>query len=126
LLQYNADPRFHYFEQNGDQFALRRVDYEISTVKRILRHSAFIRYLWWNLQGGALRANLQRFFCRADDAQACSGETPAASEQRLQNSKNAVDHFLDQLPLKTKLESKSVVFVLDAMRPAMYFPEGLR
>jgi hypothetical protein len=125
LLKYNADPRFHYFEEHGDQFTLRRVDYEISPVKKILRSSAFVRYVWWNLQGGALRQNLQRFFCRAEDAEACSGKTPAALDQRVEDSKRAVDYFLDQLPIKTKLDSKSMVFVLDAIRPAMYSSEAL-
>jgi hypothetical protein len=125
LLKYKSDPRFHYFEENGDQFMLRRVDYEMSTVKKILRHSAFIRYVFWNLQGGHVVENIQRFFCPAEDAQACSGETPAALDQRIEDSKRAVDHFLDQLPIKTQLDSKSIVFVLDAVRPAMYSSEAL-
>jgi len=125
LLKYNFDPRFHYFEENGDQFVLRRVDYEISTVKKILRNSAFVRYVFWNLQAGYIRENIRRFLCRSEDPQACLRETPAALEQRLKDSKRAVDYFFDQVPIKTKLDSRSVVFLLDAVRPAMYSSEAL-
>jgi hypothetical protein len=125
LYKYKSDPRFHYFEEHGGRFTLRRVDYELATAKKILRNSAFVRYFFWNLQGGYIRENVRRFLCRSEDPQACLGETPAASEQRLKDSKRAVDYFLDQLPIKSGLDSGSIVFVLDAMRPAMYSPETL-
>src|SRR5918996_1920518 len=46
LLKYKSEPRFHYFDERG---ALRRVDYRLSTAKQLLRHSAFLRYLMFNL-----------------------------------------------------------------------------
>lgn len=126
LLKYRPDPRFHYFEENGDQVALRRVDYELSAIKKILRNSAFVRYVFWNLQAGYIREHLRYFSCRSDDSDSCTGETPAALERRLEDSKRAVDYFLDQVPEKSGLDRASIVFVLDAMRPAMYSADALR
>src|SRR3989337_900945 len=39
LLKYKSDPRLHYFEESGNALVLRRVDYDISTTRKILRKS---------------------------------------------------------------------------------------
>jgi hypothetical protein len=46
-------------------------------------------------------------------------------EQRVQDSKRAIDHFLHQAPLASGLEPESIAFVLDARRPAIYSSEAL-
>jgi hypothetical protein len=114
LLKYKSDPRFHYFDASGE---LRRVDYEMSTLKKILRHSAFMRYVVLNLQmeraGETIRAALR----------------PSAApmlEERTEDSKKAIVCFLDQLPPRAGLPANSIVFVLDAVRPAIYSPEALQ
>lgn len=125
LLKYMADRRFHYFEDNGNELVLRRVDYEISTTKTILRKSAFVRYVMLNLHAGHMLDDVRRSLRRAEDAQAYAGAAPVPLEQRIRDSTRAVDHFLDQVPAKSGLDRESIVFVLDAMRPAMYSPETL-
>lgn len=124
LLKYKSDPRFHYFEENGSGFVLRRVDYELSTPKRILRRSAFIRYVMNNLMAEHTLANLRRILLPSGEPEA-GPAAPAALERRIQDSKKAIDHFLDQVPLASGLDRESVLLVLDARRPAIYSPEAL-
>jgi hypothetical protein len=115
LLKYQSNPtRFHYFADNGE---LRRVDYQMSTIKKILRESAFLRYLILNLEP-TRRLEAMRRSARWSD--------PSKLEQRILDSKKAVDYFLDQLASKSGLDSRSVVFVLDAVRPEIYSPEVLQ
>ena len=123
LFKYKSEPRLHYFEENGNGFVLRRVDYERSTIKTFLRNSAFVRYVMLNLNAGLIVENLRRPRCRSEDPYAC--EEPAPLERRIADSKRAVDYFLDQVPAKSGLGSDSIVFVMDAMRPAMYSAEAL-
>lgn len=124
LLKYKSDPRFHYLEENGSGFVLRRVDYELSTPKRILRRSAFIRYVMNNLMAEHTLANLRRILLPSGEPEA-GPAAPAALERRIQDSKKAIDHFLDQVPLASGLDRESVLLVLDARRPAIYSPEAL-
>jgi len=125
LLKYAVLPagRFHYFEESGDGLALRRVDYERSTIKTFLRKSAFVRYVMLNAQLQRMLYHLGGPSCRSEDPYAC--EEPAALERRIADSKRAVDYFLDQVPAKSGLGSDSIVFVVDALRPAMYSAETL-
>lgn len=125
FLKYAPPPaaRFHYFEESGNGLALRRVDYHRSTIKTFLRKSAFVRYVMLNLKAGLIVENLRHPRCRSEDPYGC--EEPAALERRIADSKRAVDYFLDQVPAKSGLGSDSIVFVMDAMRPAIYSAEAL-
>ena len=125
LLKYKSDPRFHYFKENGSRFVLQRIDYEISTPKRILRRSAFIRYVMNNLVAEHTLANLPRMLFSFGQPEATPDEAAAALERRMEDSKRAVDHFLDQVPLASGLDRESIVFVLDARRPAIYSSDAL-
>jgi hypothetical protein len=130
LLKYRSDSRFHYFEEHGNEAVLRRIDYEMSTAKKILRRSASIRYVMLNLEAGPRIEQIRRSFSGrgkpAVDPGVRDSEAPAALEQRVRDSKRAVDHFLDQLPSFSGLPSDSILFVLDAVRPAIYSAEALR
>jgi hypothetical protein len=114
LLKYKSGPRIHYFADNGE---LRRIDYEMSTTKKILRESAFLRYLILNLEP-TRRLEAMRKSARWSDH--------SKVEQRTRDSKRAVDYFLDQLPSKSGLDSGSIAFVLDAVRPEIYSPQALQ
>jgi hypothetical protein len=118
LLKYKSEPRLHYFADNGE---LRRVDYEISTAKQILRSSAFVRYAQHNL---LLGHRLEQIRQRVTGRQ---GSDPDLEYQaRIPDSRKAVDYFLDQLPARSGLEPRSILLVLDAVRPAIYSEEMLR
>ncbi|HEX6266385.1 MAG TPA: hypothetical protein VFZ81_05760 [Burkholderiales bacterium] len=113
LLKYKADPRFHYFDDDG---TLRRRDYELSGTRRILRHSAVLRFIMYNLDAGLRLEALWKSM----RGQTVSAESGAALERRLADSRRAVDYFLDQLPARTGLGRESIVFVVDPLRPALY------
>lgn len=114
LLKYKADPRFHYFDGNGE---LQRIDYEIPTLKKVLRHSALMRYLVLNLEPARALEVIRGLGQRPD---------AALAEPRVEDSKKAIVYFLDQLPSRAGLASDAIVFVLDAVRPAIYAPEALQ
>ena len=114
LLKYKSDHRFHDFTDKGE---LRRVDYEMSATKKVLRESAFLRYVMLHLQPERALQNMRRL----------AGESGGpASAERTADSEKAVDYFFDQLPAKSGLKSESILFVLDAVRPAIYSAEELR
>ena len=130
LLKYKSEPRFHYFEERAGTATLRRVDYEMSTAKKLLRHSAFMRYVVLNVTAGtrleALRAALGGRARPAPDYLGVrDADPPQVLEERIRDSRRAIDHFLDQLPARSGLGSDAIVFVLDAMRPALYSEETL-
>jgi len=126
LLKYKSEPRFHYFAQGGNGLVLQRVDYHRSAIRTFLRKSALVRYVMLNLQAGLMVENLRRPRCRSEDFYACAAGSIAALEQRIVDAQRAVDYFLDQVTVKSGLSRDAVVFVVDAMRPAMYSPEELR
>jgi hypothetical protein len=113
LLKYKTEPRFHYFAEDG---SLVRVDYRLSAAKRLLRHSAALRYVMLNLEA-AHRLNVLQASWRGGLAYAQAGTEP---EERIVDSYRAVDHFLDQLPESSGLGPRSILFVLDAPRPSIY------
>jgi hypothetical protein len=124
LLKYKSEPRFHYFDEKGGEVRLRRIDYELSPTKKILRHSAFLRYLMFNL---VLEHRIQALLSPAAQGPGFrEAESPAALEQRVRDSERAVDYFLDRLPAMSGLDSRSILFVLDAVRPAIYSEAALR
>jgi hypothetical protein len=115
LLKYMAEPRLHYFDADG---TLRRVDYTISGMNKVLRRSAFVRYVMLNMTVKRRLGEIRRAL--REQSRAYAGE---ALEQRIVDSQRAVGYFFDQLPAKSGLGSESIVFVLDAVRPAIY-PEA--
>ena len=124
LLKYKADPRFHYFDDEAPGPVLRRIDYRRSMLKTLLRASAFVRYVMFNVSPQRIAYNLGRLRCGSEDPYAC--ETPAMLEERIADSRRAVDYFLELLPEKSGLGNDSIVFVLDALRPAIYSDAALR
>lgn len=113
LIKYKSDGRFHYFTEDGK---LQRVDYELSGVKQVLRHSAVLRYVMQNLDAGLRLRGLTQ--------PSPAKETGQALERRLADSYKAIDYFFDQLPGRSGLSGESIVFVLDPLRRAIYSPEA--
>jgi hypothetical protein len=119
LLELKPDQRrFHAFAEDG---TLERLDYELSATRKVLRQSAVLRFVMYNLEAGL---RLDRL------VQALRGNAPSAAldgealERRVATSRKAVDFFLDQLPARSGLPREAVVFVVDPPRPAIYTPEG--
>jgi len=114
LLKYNQSPNLHHFDPQG---RLVPADYELSTTKKVLRHSAFIRYVMYNMVTGA-RLKQIRDMLRNDGAVASA--QAASDEERLRDSQRAVDYFLAQLPEHCNVAPSAILFVLDGMRPDIY------
>jgi hypothetical protein len=113
LLKYKTEPRFHYFAEDG---SLKRLDYELSTTKKVLRHSAALRYVMQNLEAWHRVEALVK-------PPVAAPESPS----RLADARRAVEYFLDHLPAKTGLRPEAIVFLLDPLRPALYAdPERVR
>jgi len=103
---------------------LRRVDYELSTARRILRNSALVRYVMLNLSA---KETLERLPARLrSQSQDYVGNVPRrAGEARIADSMKAVDEFFRRIQTSTGLESASILFVLDGVRPELYSSEDL-
>lgn len=125
LLKYKADPRFHYFAENGEDLELRRVDYELSGARTVLRKSAFVRYVMLNLVAGHVLEDVRRSLAVLTDARADAHRNETTPKERLDDSRRAVDKFFAELPAASGLASDSILFVVDAMRPAIYSTEAL-
>jgi hypothetical protein len=117
LLKYKSEGRFHYF---GDDGSVQRVDYDLSGVKAVLRHSAVLRYVMQNIEAGQ-RLDLLWQTVRGERAKFLQGDD---LEKRLADSKRAIDIFFEQLPARTGLGPDRVVFLLDPLRRAIYSPEA--
>lgn len=114
LLKYNVEPQLHHFD---DQGRLTLAGYELPLPKRILRHSAFVRYVMYNAMTGA---RLEQIRNRLRGAHAAASLQATSEEQLLRDSRQAVDWFLEQLPSRCKVDPRNVLFVLDAVRPEIY------
>jgi acetyltransferase AlgX (SGNH hydrolase-like protein) len=114
LLKYNQDGQLHHFDDDG---RLVLTGYELPMTKKVLRHSAFIRYVMYNMVTGA-RLNQIRTLLGGPGPLASAHA--ASDEEHLADSKKAVDYFLAQLPQRCSLAPSAILFVLDAVRPEIY------
>jgi hypothetical protein len=119
LLKYAKSPRLHHFDERG---RLVLTDYRLAPAKQVLRHSAFIRYVMLNMISG-YRLDQLRAWWRGQDYDRVTPEMRLRS--RLPDSKQAVDWFFARLPEMSGLRPSSIVFVVDALRPAIYSEQGL-
>jgi len=112
LLKYKDEPRLYYFNDSG---LLVRVDYQLSPLKKLMRHSAFLRYLQHHMLLSHRLAALEKRL---------TGEVGPDYEQtmaqRMPDMRRAVDYFLAQLPERSGLEPAKIALILDADRPAIY------
>jgi hypothetical protein len=87
----------------------------------MLRSSAFLRYTQHNLMLGQRLEHMRRTISGLQAA-----DPELVREARVSDSKQAIDYFLAQLPARSGLEPRSILLVLDAIRPAIYSEETLR
>jgi len=114
LYKYSQTPRFHYFVEHNDHYNTILKNYDVGTVRKLVRHSAFIRYVMLNLRANWILKSLTK-------------TTQTINEnQRLTDSKSAVDEFFRQLPEKSGIDKKNILFVIDGNRPGLYSDTGLR
>ncbi len=126
LTKYKNAPGFYYFSGLSDQLELIRIDYHPTLITRLLRRSALIRYMVFNLQ-----LNWQSFVNIFNNDKGVAevkfvGNTRSDfDEERISDSERAVNYFLEELPVRTGLGSDRILFIIDGMRPYIYQPEIL-
>lgn len=122
LWHRGQSPGFHHFERMPDGTAvLRRVDYEPSFWRLLLRHSALAMYLVTNMKVQQL-LNFSVQSLGANDKRWSSNVPYESSEAAFADYRWAVDRFLDALPAATGVDASRIVLVFDGLRPDMYDP----
>lgn len=107
--EFKRSPGFHYFNSSG---ALDRVDYSPSKIKKLLRKSAFVRYLRLDLK---LTTQLGRFLqlqSRVDKQKLKS------KENREAKGEIAINLFVEEI--RDLAAEKPVIVVLDGDRSSIY------
>jgi hypothetical protein len=124
LAKYKIGPGFHHFVPAASgELELRRFDYRPGGLRRIVRRSAFARYLVFNLHAEATVAELLSRLLPAARAAPPPfvGNTSAdAGDARLADSRAAVDAFLEALPGAAGSTPDRVALLVDAIRPQIY------
>ncbi len=130
LSSYGVEAGYHYFVRNpAGGLTLKRVDYEVGLLKKILRKSALFMYINMNLQ---VRSRLNLVWTRIKDT--ISGRNPeyvgqtsaSADPRREADSKMAVDAFFKILEDACGVPRKNILIGIDGMRPQLYDAENLR
>jgi hypothetical protein len=132
LLEYKHLPGYHYFADGpGEDLVLKRLDYSPNWLHQFVRKFALARYLFINADVSSLPRILGH---RWEEEEGAGDENsapryalaynPALQPEHIADSQHAVREFLDELPIRSGLCPKDVLFVLDAVRPGIYDEEG--
>ncbi len=125
LASVSICPGQHHFVPNEKgELELRRFDYEPSTLGPIVYSSALARYLSLNLK---LSTRVKALVRSLTGKSATEGEPrfvgntwEKVTPERLAQSDQVIDTFLELLPEKSGLPEGRILFVLDGMRPELY------
>ncbi len=126
LRKYRNDPGYHYFADDAaaNVTGLTRIDYTPNRLKRALRTSSLVRYLWET--GGVSQLPSLLAHWMGGEEEYIGNTIALASTTRLADSRRAVDAFFSELAKRLPLDRTKLVFVVDAVRPAIYSDEDLR
>jgi hypothetical protein len=121
LAMYKTGPGFHHYVVTADGgLALRRYDYESGRFRSIVRKSALVRYLLFNLQAHAhLRTLVDATMALVRPARAdpVVGNTSASADpERIRWSEAAVRAFFRDLSGYAGWHAGQVAFVVDGIR----------
>mgnify|MGYP001580002075 CR=1 FL=1 len=128
LLKYKSAPGFHYFREEMGRLELARVDYAPSWTRQIARESALVRYVMTNMYLiEAAAAVVGERKSKNPSVPQYVGNVPArTTPERIEDSKRAIRAFFDELPKRSGLDNRRIIFVLDGMRPSLYTEKGLK
>lgn len=107
-LNFNKRKGFHYFDNN---FKLKRINYKISFLKKILSKSSFFRYLYIDY----------KILPRIKDILNINADINLSSHQ-LKEEKKVVEKIIRtfHIELNKIIKNKKILFVLDSDREAIY------
>jgi hypothetical protein len=108
FYEYKNYAGFQYFLHNGTIYT---VYYKPSKIKRLLKKSALVRYLFFNLQ-------LNRIVWKITQAEAYRNKT--FTKKRIKLAKEAIDIFFNLLRKEIPLKPSNIIFVVDAPRNLIY------
>lgn len=124
LPKYHYQDTFHQFIKNDEgEYELKLLrEYRSTWWKELLRGSALVRYLYFNVEMSRgwwkLKARISSGGRRKDDV--FVDRTQRESPQYMEASKEAVDAFFRLLPAYAGLPPEKILFVVDAVRPLVY------
>ena len=126
LARYSPGRGFHLFVETAEGLVLQRFDWAPSRVSRLVRHSALIRYVHFNLGASTVINRIRWRLAGVDLPKGFVGNVAAdADPERLALSEAVIDRFLDLLPEMTGLPPARVLFLIDGRRPHLYAPATL-
>jgi hypothetical protein len=108
-------PGFHYFNETEE---LTLVEYDPSIIKKILRKSAFVRYLYLDLQ---IKSQINRLFKNEHISKEIQTNT---NMNFLELGQEAIDKFLHNI--KDLTGTSKVIILLDGDRTSIYNGEVIR
>jgi hypothetical protein len=114
-------PSFHYFQLTAEGGSLVRIDYSPGVFSRAVRHSALLRYVVLNLEVMRIASNISSYFSGTKYEANVLNDTSAA---RMEEVRRIVTLFFELLSRKVPISSDKIIFVIDAVRPAIY--EGIK
>lgn len=121
LTMYRHRPvGWFYSPDDEGNLNLEMGGYEPSTLRRLARQSALVRYLVWNVN---LEDRLTRMFtgnAEMSDEAFVGNVAAIVDDEVIRWSKRAVDQFFVDLPEHTGVGPAEVLFILDGMRPDLY------
>ncbi|MGE4218619.1 MAG: hypothetical protein AB7G39_04150 [Alphaproteobacteria bacterium] len=122
LYDREQSPGFHHFERMPDGTSqLRRVDYEPSRARSLLRHSALAMYLITNVKiQQILDFDVQNL--GSNDRRWVANIDRSATDREYDDYRWAVRTYLDRLPAATGLPPDRIIIASDALRTAIYQP----
>lgn len=123
LAKYSTGPGYHFVPvSDTSEFRMIRTDYRPSLWKSMMRQSVLVRYLWKTIGVGHLSEIISRKF---GNAGRYVGNTEASSSQeRLADSRTAIDQFFRELPERAGIPKSRILFVVDGVRPDVYSASG--
>ncbi|HKS04795.1 MAG TPA: hypothetical protein VJR92_00655 [Gemmatimonadaceae bacterium] len=122
LSRYRATSGHHQFRETPSGLVLARNDRPASLGRAVMRRSAVARYAVLNLRVQDALARVKAYFAKPATQTFVGNTSAEASAARLADSKRVVNTFLQSLPEYSGLAPQRVVFVVDAVRSAIYSP----
>lgn len=119
LLETRIAPGLHQYAVEGDDLVLRRTDYSPSAIRLLVRASALMRYLFFNMRIDTAPDRLSAIIKprTARTSEAFVGNSAAsANEPRIKSSERAVVAFFRDLPAYSGLAPENIRFVVDGTR----------
>lgn len=123
LLKYKNEPGHSYFADDAQgALALRRIDYQPSLWRRIIRESALVRYVTLNTDLLNFVLKWQHLpFGRPSNTVAFVGNSGAQADPvRIADAQRAIDTFLTNVTEAAGLPPQQILFAVDGMRPHIY------